>query len=110
MADVVTTYIESFDEPVRSRLEAVRALVHQLVPDVTEKIGYQMPAFVDQGRNLIYIGGFKDHLGVFPGVVDDQFAEYRTGKGTLQFKNNVPLPMDVIAQVVKAKHSALLKK
>lgn len=107
MADAVDDYIANFEAPMRGRLEAVRTLVHRLVPEATEKIAYQMPAFVYHGKNLIYVGGFKDHLGIFPGVVDNQFAAYQTGKGTLQFKNDKALPLDVIEQVIEVKQTII---
>ncbi len=65
-----------------------------------------MPAFRFAGYALIYFAGYKKHIGLYPVPAGDnafqkKVAVYQTGKGTLQFPFDQPLPLDLVAEVVK---------
>lgn len=101
----VDDYLAAQPPKVRSVLKRIRAAVHRAVPDVTEKISYQMPSFwLD--RVLIYVGAFKSHIGVFPPVRDAdlsrEVARYAGPKGNLQFPLDEPIPYDLIARIARA--------
>jgi uncharacterized protein YdhG (YjbR/CyaY superfamily) len=55
---------------------------------------------------LIYFAAYKKHIGFYPvsnGIdeIDKEFASYITsGKGTLQFPLNKPIPLDLITKLV----------
>jgi uncharacterized protein YdhG (YjbR/CyaY superfamily) len=64
-----------------------------------------MPTFV-KDRNRIYFAAFKNHIGFFPGgYIADSFknhlAPYKTGKGSVQFPYDRPLPLKLVARMVK---------
>lgn len=40
----VDEFIFSFEGPTRERLEELRALIQQTIPDATERISYNIPA------------------------------------------------------------------
>lgn len=42
----VDEYIQQFDGEIRQRMVAMRALIHEASPDITEKIAWGMPTFV----------------------------------------------------------------
>jgi len=57
--------------------------------------------------SLVYFAAFKNHLGFFPAssAVFDEFfddlAPYKqSGRGTVQFPHNKPLPLDLIRRIV----------
>jgi uncharacterized protein YdhG (YjbR/CyaY superfamily) len=66
-----------------------------------------MPAFEDHGRVLVYYAAFKDHCSLFPAssaVIErfaDELARCASGKGTLRFTPDDPLPSDVVRMIVE---------
>lgn len=57
----VDDYIAGCAPEAQKSLHVLRALVHDIVPDVTEKIGYGTPTFDFNGRYLIYFAAWKKH-------------------------------------------------
>ena len=70
-------------------------------PGTEERISYGIPTFALDGRYLIYFAGWKQHVSVYPipetdDVLERAIAPYRTGKGTLRFPLDQPIPYDLI--------------
>ncbi len=101
----INAFIADFPEEVRIILEKIRATIQQAAPDATEAIKYGMPTFVLNG-NLVHFAAYKNHIGFYPAPTGidafiDELARYRTGKGTIQFPIDKPIPYDLITKVVK---------
>jgi uncharacterized protein YdhG (YjbR/CyaY superfamily) len=109
----VAEYIQSFPPDTRAVLESVRNTVLASVPGGEERLSYRMPAVFLNGV-VVYYAAFKKHLGVFPPVqnpaVRAKVAKYAGPKGNLQFPFAEPIPLDLIAQVVKARLASNLAK
>lgn len=102
----IDEYLATFPPGVQRLLEQVRATIRTAAPDATEGISYRIPAFRLHGRYLIYFAGHTKHIGVYPAPVDAPelkklLAPYATGKGTVQFPLDMPIPVDVITRIVK---------
>ncbi|MBC7811817.1 MAG: DUF1801 domain-containing protein [Burkholderiales bacterium] len=101
----IDEYINSFPEAVRERLQTLRKLVKEEVPDAQEAIKYGMPTFVFHG-NLVLFAGWKKHIALYPVTTEmeasiEELASYKTsGKGTIQFPMNQPLPLPLIRKIV----------
>lgn len=104
--ETVDAYIQAFAPEIQARLEAVRTLLRQLVPDGEERISYGMPALF-RGRVVVYYAAFKRHLGLYPPVRDAavaaRVARYAGPKGNLQFPHDEALPLALIAEVAHAR-------
>lgn len=101
----IDQYIAQFEPEIQERLNAMRATIHENAPDATEKIAYQMPTFVLFG-NLVHFAAFKHHIGFYPapsGVSEyaQELARYKTAKGSIQFPLDEPLPLGLVAEVVR---------
>ena len=110
----IKAYIADFPEEVQAILEQIRDTIQQAAPDAKEAIKYGMPTFVLNG-NLVHFAAYKNHIGFYPAPsgIDtfiDELAPYRTGKGTLQFPIDKPIPFDIITKVVKFRVEENLKK
>ena len=106
----VDAYLADVPETERAVLEKIRRAVLSVVPDASEKISYGIPAFTHKGRNLIYYGAMKKHLSLFPGsmaVFKDFAADLKpydsSGKGTIRFTVEKPLPMPLVKKIVRAR-------
>jgi len=65
-----------------------------------------MPAFRQQ-RIFLYFSAFKNHIGVYPPVTDDEALisetePFRGPKGNLSFPYSQELPLELIGRVAKA--------
>ena len=106
MAATVAEYIEGFDGLTRERLDELRRLILDILPDAVEGISYGVAGFKVQGRPVVYLGGFKKHVSIYPitelpAELDAEVAPYRTGKGTAKFANTEPLPRHLIERLVR---------
>lgn len=101
----VDAYVAAAAPEVRDLLQALRIAVAQAVPDATECIAYQMPAW-RRGKVFLYVAAFKKHIGVYPPVHDPalaaELARYRGPKGNLQLPLNEPVPVALVARVAAA--------
>jgi len=95
----------------------IRAEVKRLAPEAKEKISYQIAAFEFNGKNLIHFAGWKNHISIYPipggakrEVFEKEVSRYVDGKGTLKFPPNQPLPIELIAKVVKLHKANILEK
>ena len=95
-------YIAAFPAAVQEKLEAVRHAVHEAAPAAEEAIKYGMPSFVWHG-NLVHFGAFKNHLGFYPVPAEfaEELAAYAQGHGSVQFPYDQPLPLELIARIVR---------
>ena len=102
-------YIAGFPHETQEILKQIRATINKVVPDAEETISYGIPTFNLNGTYLIYFAAYKKHIGFYPvpsGIdeIDKEFASYKTsGKGTLQFPLNKPMPLDLIIKLVQFK-------
>ena len=104
-AATIDAYISSFPPDVRRILSALRATIRNAAPAANEKISYGMPTF-DYNGNLVHFAAFKQHIGFYPtpsGIkaFEDELKRYKTSKGAVQFPLDGPLPMELIARMVK---------
>lgn len=101
----VDEYINSYPKDVQDKLSSLRKTIKHAAPKAGEIISYGMPAYTLNGI-LVYFGGFKDHLSLFPtgsGVeaFKKELADYKTSKGTIQFSLDQKLPLPLITKIVK---------
>ena len=103
----IDQYIATFPAETQKTLQKIRATIHAAAPQAVEKISYQMPTFYLKG-NLAHFAAFRDHYSFFPGstekliqVFKEEITIYITGKGTLQFPFDQPIPFDLITKIVQ---------
>ncbi|MCH1913471.1 DUF1801 domain-containing protein [Leptospira noguchii] len=101
----IDEYINLFPKDVQDKLRKLRSTIRKAAPNAEEKISYQMPAFVLNG-NLVYFAAYKKHIGFYPtssGIkkFQTELTKYKTTKGAIQFPMDQPLPLKLIAKIVK---------
>jgi uncharacterized protein YdhG (YjbR/CyaY superfamily) len=109
----VDEYISRFPPEVQEVLASVRATVLASAPEAEERISYKMPAVFQHGA-VVYYAAFKKHIGLYPPVRDPRVgalvARFAGPKGNLQFPLAEPLPLELIARVVRANLGANLAR
>ncbi len=100
----IDDYLQTVGSEGRARLEAIRQLVTEEVPGVTEAVSYGIPTFRLAGKNFLHMAAYKKHVGLYGASTMAPLAaeleRYRTGKGTLQFPLSDPLPLELIRRIV----------
>lgn len=101
----IDKYISGFPKDTQKLLAQIRAAIRKAAPDAEEKISYGIPAFALKG-NLVHYAAYKNHIGLYPAprgveAFKKELANYKGGKGTLQFPIDKPLPLNLISKIVK---------
>ncbi len=101
----IDEYIDSFPPPARFVLEEMRNAIREVAPGASEKISYQIPTFHQNG-NLVHFAAYETHFGFYPGAggvaaFKDDLKGYKTGKGSIQFPIDKPVPLELIKRIVK---------
>lgn len=115
--ETIDAYIAAQAPASQERLRALRALIGELAPDATERMAYGLPTWFLNG-NLVHIGAFAKHTGLYPGAAgvaafEAELGVYERSKGAIRFPLDQPLPMDLIARIVRLRveqNRALPKK
>jgi uncharacterized protein YdhG (YjbR/CyaY superfamily) len=103
--ETIDEYIKAFPRDIQERLRAMRKTIHAAAPEAEERISYQMPTFYLRG-NLVHFAAFRSHIGFYPvpsGILafKKELAAYATSKGGVQFPLDQPLPLALLARIVK---------
>lgn len=104
-AKTVDDYIASFPADVQTRLQKIRKTIKATAPKAEEMISYGIAGYKYKGM-LIYFAGFKNHVSVYPAPrtvepFKKELAAYGGGKGTVQFPNDEPIPLDLVKRIVQ---------
>ncbi|MGC1390185.1 MAG: DUF1801 domain-containing protein [Bacteroidales bacterium] len=104
--ETVDNYIKTFPEKVQILLNQIRSTIKEYAPEAEESIAYKMPAYKTNGKPLVYFAGFKNHIGFYAtptghAQFEKELSKYKQGKGSVQFPLDKPIPLTLIAQIVK---------
>jgi uncharacterized protein YdhG (YjbR/CyaY superfamily) len=102
----IDDYIAGFPKDIKEILETIRTTIREAAPNATEKISYGMPTFALNGKNLVHFAAFKNHIGFYPvpsGIekFKKELSVYKGAKGSVQFPLDKPMPLELIAKIVK---------
>lgn len=101
----IDEYIAAWPNAIQDKMQTVRQLIHDTVPEVTEKMGYGIPTFQLDGKNLCHFSGNKLHLGFYPGppaiaAHAGELAAYKTSKGAIQIPYTMELPLALLTRII----------
>ena len=101
----IDEYISGFPESIQAALKEIRSTIRSAAPQASEKISYQIPTFYLKG-NLVHFAAFKDHISFFPtssGIdkFKHELSAYKIARGTVRFPLDQPVPLDLIAKIVR---------
>lgn len=110
----IDEYISGFSIEIQNRLQEIRTTICNAAPDATETISYQMPTFTLHG-NLVHFAAYKNHIGFYPtpsgtSAFQKELSIYKSGKGSVQFPHNQPLPLSLVTEIVKLRVQLNLEK
>lgn len=111
IAEETTAYLQQAPAEGTHGYALVRSAVLRQVSEdrVGERLSYRMPTFFVDGRVLLHVGLWADHLAIYPvpestkdaGLAAD-LGPYRKSKGTLHFPYAEPWPPELVDRVIAA--------
>ncbi|HSL44087.1 MAG TPA: DUF1801 domain-containing protein [Anaerolineales bacterium] len=104
--NTIDAYMEGFPADVQKILQKIRRTIKRAAPEAEEAISYNMPTFKLRGHYLIYFAAYKKHIALYPVPTGSKefnakVSAYQTGKGTLQFPLDQPIPYELITEIVE---------
>jgi uncharacterized protein YdhG (YjbR/CyaY superfamily) len=103
----IDEYLAALRADQRAALEKLRAAIRAAAPRAEECISYRLPAFRLDGRMLVWFGASAKHCAFYPGAVVQAHRKdlegYSTGKGTIRFQADHPLPAALVRKLVRAR-------
>jgi uncharacterized protein YdhG (YjbR/CyaY superfamily) len=101
----IQEYFSWFPPEIQAKLQQMREILQQALPEAEEVISYHMPAFKTT-EMLVYYAAAKSHLGFYPtssGVINfkEELASYVTSKGAIQFPYGEDLPEQLIVAIAQ---------
>ena len=105
VANTIDEFIAAFPKEVQEKLRKMRDTIRKAAPAATEAIKYGIPTFELNG-NLVHFSGYEHHIGFYPapsGIAEfkKELAGYESAKGSVRFPLDKPLPLTLVAQIVK---------
>lgn len=104
----VDKYIQQFEPNVQEKLNTLRQVFFEILPETEESIRYKIPSY-KVGKHYLYFAAYKKHIGFYPvyGLteIEVQISEYRAKntKDSLHFMLDRPLPIELIKTILKLK-------
>jgi len=99
----IAEYISSAPKEAQKKLREIRAILKKVAPNATETLKWGSPVF-EEKRILFAFTAFRSHLNFMPThpamkPFQKELAEYITGKDTIQFPYDKPLPKVLIRKI-----------
>ena len=99
----VDEYINAAPKEAKEKLMEIRTILRKVAPNATEGLKWGSPVF-EEKRILFAYTAFKSHLNFMPThsslmPFKKELADYVTGKDTIQFPYNKPLPKTLIRKI-----------
>jgi uncharacterized protein YdhG (YjbR/CyaY superfamily) len=110
----IAEYIDAAPQEARTKLREMRACVRKAAPGAKESIKWRMPAF-SYRRILVMFAAFKHHIGFYPtrsamSVFAKELSKFTTGRGSIQFPLEKPLPIPLIRKITALRFRESLEK
>lgn len=101
----IDAYIDNQPAEFRSILNNIRRTIIKAIPDAEEVISYGIPAFRYHGI-VVYFASFKNHYSIFirprfMNVFKSELSKYKTSKSAVNVPSGDPVPVRLIAKIVK---------
>lgn len=101
----ITEYFSKYEPEKIERLEAIRTLIHESIPEINEKMWTKVPCFYTDKVSIV-IRVFSDYINFIIDTVvqyKNELLEYKiTPKGMLQIFDNQKLPLNTLKEIICA--------
>jgi uncharacterized protein YdhG (YjbR/CyaY superfamily) len=108
MMKTTDQYLATVSAEKRTALKKLRRAIRAAAPKAEECISYGIPAFRLDGKLLVAFGAARNHCAFYPGAYPIKtcgktLKKYDTGKGTIRFPAESPLPTSLVTKLIRAR-------
>ena len=109
----IDRYLNGVPARQRAILEQLRATILKVVPAAEQCISYKVPAFRVAGGVVCGFASFKNHMSYLPfsgsvlSKLSGELNAYPHSKSALRFTPALPLPDELIEQLIRARLSEI---
>jgi len=101
----VDEYIDAAPLFAQDKLREIRSVLRKVSPNATETLKWGNPVFIEK-RILFSYSAFKKHINFMPTApalkpFEKELSEFTTGKDTIQFPYDKPLPTALIQRIAE---------
>ena len=102
----VNAYLAGLPTAERQALQDLREWIHELIPNLTERIGYGIPIFRRE-KDLVGMAMQKKHCSLYvmsPTLVKrlkPDLKEFNISGGTIHFQPETPIPRSLIERILR---------
>lgn len=103
----IDDYHKGFSGEPLTRMQTIRKIIKEVVPEAEENISYQIPSFKYKGRHLIYYAAFPNHISIshpyspeFWEYFKADLKGYKTSKAVVQLPADKALPEALIRKII----------
>ena len=102
----IDEFIANYPSEVQTILKKIRTTIKKAAPKAEEAMGYGIPTFKLNGKNLVHFSAFKAHIGFYPtpsGIehFKKELSVYESAKGSVKFPLDKPIPYALITKIVQ---------
>jgi uncharacterized protein YdhG (YjbR/CyaY superfamily) len=105
----IDEYHSTFSGLALERMQAIRQIVHEIAPEATEVISYQIPAFkIGDKFHLIYYCAFAKHVTIsspwseaFLKEFESDLKGMKVSKSAIQLPLDKPFSTDLVTRILK---------
>lgn len=110
----ITEYIAAAPREGQKKLRELYGILKSVTPNASEAIKWRVPVF-EEHRILFAFAAFKSHLNFMPTPsamkpFAKELAKFKTGKGSIQFPYDKPLPKTLIRKIAAYRARELREK
>lgn len=105
----VDDYINASSKEAQGTLRQLRAILKEVAPNAEEKIKWGSPVF-EEKRILFSYTAHRTHINFMPtrrtlDVFTKELKDYKTGRDTIQFPYDKPLPKTLINKIAQHRYN-----
>lgn len=110
----VDTYFAEAPEESLDRLNRMRAIVMEEIPDGELVMAYGIPT-VKLGKAVVHFAAYERHIGFYPGAevmkkFEPRLMMYKRAKGSVQFPIDRAMPEALIRDMIRARLKKMAAK
>lgn len=110
----VDTYFAEAPKESLDRLNRMRAIVMEEIPDGELVMAYGIPT-VKLGKAVVHFAAYERHIGFYPGAevmkkFEPRLMMYKRAKGSVQFPIDRAMPEALIRDMIRARLKKMAAK
>ena len=111
--NTVDQYIQAAPEHARQKLSELRSLLKSVAPNASEDLKWGRPVLIEK-RILFSYAAFKNHITWMPTgpaliPFSEELSTFKTGKDTIQFPYDQPLPEELIKKIAAFRYRDVME-